>query len=1318
VTVTGSRSDEAAEIRRRAEELVAQIPEDVGMQPPEKVQQLLHELRVHQIELEMQNEELRRVQVELDASRARYFDLYNLAPVGYLSISEQGLIQELNLTAATMLGAARSALIKHRLSSFILPSDQDIYYLHRKQLFETGTRQVCEFRMLRPNAPPFWVRFEATTTQNAMGLPICLAVMSDITELKCQEEELRSLHLRQEAILASVPDIIMEVDNNKTYTWANQAGLEFFGEDVLGKEAALYFVGEQQTYMTVQPLFEGNEETFYLESWQRRKDGQRRLLSWWCRVLKDEFGNVSGAISTARDITDIRSIEEERARLVELSEDLICVAGLDGYFRSVNPAWTRILGYSQEELLTRPFLDFIHPEDHHKNDEEVSKLADGLMTVDFDNRYVHKDGSVRYISWTATPRPAEGVMYCIGRDITERKKAEETLRLANERFQKFVESNIVGIVIANSAGKVLEANDYYLRMIGFTREEFEQGKVDWRAITPREWLHTDEKAIKELRESGVCAPYEKEYVRRDGTRVPAFLADAMLPGPDEEMVAFALDITDRKRTERALRESEEKYRLVSENTSDWVYWITPDGTMRYVSPSCERVTGYSPEEFVKRPELAIEIAHPEDRDAVERHHQEVLSSDGSDTMEFRIVTKTGEVRWIEHGCSPIHSDEGEHVGRRVTNRDITDRKKISDALHESEDMFRRVFESANVGKSITSPDGTIQANKAFAAMLGYTSEELNGKTWQELTPRSEIESVQKILAPLLKGEQNSARLNKRYIHKNGSYIWADVSTAIQRDGEGKPQHYITTIVDITDRKRAEDALKKSECKLREAQEMAHLGYWQWDVKTGKVEWTDEVYKIFGLDAKAFTPQIDSILALSPWPEDHQRDTELIHRAVESHEQGSYEQRFLRPDNSTGYYYSTFQGNYDEQGDLVTIVGTVLDITERKRAEIELTASQQQYRELFENVNVGILRSTPGSQGVLIEANPAALRIFEAESREQFFAARPCDLYLNPEERQRISNEILTKGFINGMEVQYRTLKGRPIWGRITAMKKTSEDGKTYFDNAIEDITDRRRAEDELRQLNAELDQRVVERTAQLEAANSELEAFSYSVSHDLRAPLRGMDGFSQILLEDYAPQLDDKGKEHLQRIRNASQRMSQLINDMLALSRTSRCEMSSGTVDLSAMVTEIAAELRLSQPEREVEFVVAPGLEVMADSNLIRIALVNLLNNAWKFTGRHPTARIEFGIMPNPSGAPAEKADEIGRERVAYFVRDNGAGFDMANSSKLFGAFQRYHPATEFEGTGIGLATVKRVIHRHGGRVWAEAAIEHGATIYFTIPQP
>ena len=255
-------------------------------------------------------------------------------------------------------------------------------------------------------------------------------------------------------------------------------------------------------------------------------------------------------------------------------------------------------------------------------------------------------------------------------------------------------------------------------------------------------------------------------------------------------------------------------------------------------------------------------------------------------------------------------------------------------------------------------------------------------------------------------------------------------------------------------------------------------------------------------------------------------------------------------------------------------------------------------------------------------------------------------------------------------------------------------------NILEDLSD---AQAEIRTLNAELEARVEQRTAELVAANKNLAAFNYSVAHDLRTPLRALGGYSAALLEDYGDRLDETGRGFLERIQAASERMGLLIDDLLTLSRVSRAEMSLEPVDLSAEFAAVAGELRAREPSRRVRFVIQHGVTVTADRALIRIVLRELIENAWKFTARRDGATIEFA------------ATTAGGAGVCCYVRDNGAGFDPAYAGKLFQPFQRLHAVTEFPGTGIGLATVQRIIERHGGRTWAEGAVGRGATFYFTL---
>jgi len=291
-----------------------------------------------------------------------------------------------------------------------------------------------------------------------------------------------------------------------------------------------------------------------------------------------------------------------------------------------------------------------------------------------------------------------------------------------------------------------------------------------------------------------------------------------------------------------------------------------------------------------------------------------------------------------------------------------------------------------------------------------------------------------------------------------------------------------------------------------------------------------------------------------------------------------------------------------------------------------------------------------------------------------------------------------------LKLEITTAKGKHKWVRTIGQPVMEDGAIVKVWGSFQDITEQKRAEEEIRQLNSNLERRILDRTSELAAANKELEAFSYSVSHDLRAPLRAIDGFSQALLEDYADRLDEQGKDYLSRVRSATQRMGQLIDDMLTLSRVTRVEMLRENVDLSALTADVLAELQQGEPGRKVDWHIEPGLIASCDQRLLRVVLVNLLGNAWKFIGKTANATIDFDAIYNADGT------------TDFFVRDNGSGFDMLYADKLFGVFQRLHTAAEFPGTGVGLATVQRIIHRHGGQVRGIGTLDQGATFYFSLP--
>jgi len=400
--------------------------------------------------------------------------------------------------------------------------------------------------------------------------------------------------------------------------------------------------------------------------------------------------------------------------------------------------------------------------------------------------------------------------------------------------------------------------------------------------------------------------------------------------------------------------------------------------------------------------------------------------------------------------------------------------------------------------------------------------------------------------------------------------------------------------------------------------------------------------------------------------------------------GLCEHQAIASDGSIRWQQWTDRALFDPEGNFIEFQAVGRDITALKAAE---AAIQRHLNTIEASIDgLSILRD-----GRHIYLNQSQLDMFGYTDASELLGHSEDAIYSRrglSDLTQEIQSHLTQHGFWRGEAVgQRRDTTLFPIELSLT-LTPTGD-----IIRVCRDVSDRKAAEEQIRQY-----------AAQLEASNRELEAFAYSVSHDLRAPLRAIDGFSRALLEDYGEAFDEEGQDYFERIRKNVARMGMLIDDLLNLSRVTRSEICYATVNLSVLARELIRELQASEPERQVEVTIAPEICVSADATLMRVVLMNLLHNAWKFTSHHSTACLEFGII-DPGGQPT------------YFVRDDGAGFDMAYSKKLFGVFQRLHSTHEFPGTGIGLAIVQRAIHRHGGRVWAEGTVEQGATFYFTIPQ-
>ncbi len=745
------------------------------------------------------------------------------------------------------------------------------------------------------------------------------------------------------------------------------------------------------------------------------------------------------------------------------------------------------------------------------------------------------------------------------------------------------------------------------------------------------------------------------------------------------------------------------YKNLVENSPDVIERFDLQMRHLYVSPALSQLTGIDSRAFLgKTCRELVGIDEAMIR-AWEAAVVVLLATGEKQAIEFSIPTLIG-LRHFEMVLAPEWSDLGQIESILCISRDISDRKTAEATQQQSETLrhelalLEQTLESILAGYwDIDFVAQTAYLSPGLKRMFGYADHELPNlpDTWQTLIFPADLPIALSCMEAHIQSRGAVPYYNEvRYRHKDGSTVWVICAgRVINWDEAGQPLYMVGCHVDITQLKQTETELQKHQAHLKTAQRIGNLGSWEFNVATEDIIWSDQVYQIFGLMVGE-KPENFAVLQRYFHPSDQDRHWQVVEAAIAHHQPYDSEFRIVRADGSEGYIQSKGEPMFDAAGQLTHLTGTVLDISKRKQAETQLQSLSLRLQLALESAHIGTWDRLLSSDQVTWDQCLVDLYGFDRLDHPATYQEWRAQVYAADIEEVEVRQQALLDNNIP-YDIDFRVWRGDGTlgWIRSSALVQRDDEGQALSMIGINyDITDRKLAE-----------QQILRTAAQLETSNRELEAFAYSVSHDLRAPLRAIDGFSRALVEDYGDQFDEEGRDYFDRIRHNVGRMGQLIDDLLRLSRVSRSTMAYTPVDLSALVQAQIDELHSAEPERAVTAIVAPNLTVSADPTLMQVALSNLVQNAWKFTAHHSAATLEFGVMPQ-GGEPV------------YYLRDDGAGFDMAYANKLFGVFQRLHNTDEFPGTGIGLATVQRAIHRHGGRVWAEAAVEQGATFYFTLP--
>ncbi len=1034
--------------------------------------------------------------------------------------------------------------------------------------------------------------------------------------------------------------------------------------------------------------------------------------------------------------------ERKYRQLVESLQEGVWVIDRDARTTFANPRMAEMLGYTSEEMLGRDLLSFVDEQHLDMARERMERRRKGISErVEFEFR--RKDGSPLHAFISAAPLTDDagafsGVIAGIV-DITERKIMEDGLRRSEERYRGLYQSVAGGIVMQDGNGSIVEANSVAREILGLTMDEI-TGRTsfdpEWRAV------REDGSPFPGEEHPGMIALRTGQSVRgvTMGVFNPARQEDRWIlinaeplrdpsDGRVQSVATTFVDITGRRQAELALRESEEKYRLLFQNMAegfalyellydqegrpcDWRILEVNDAYTEHTGLARERVTGRRAGELFpeaipqyltcfagvvarQRPER-FETYSP-----VGRHQRVTVFPAGAHRFACVVedISKTVEAErrtslLADTASELLRSDSPQLVVNSLCARvmDYLDCQAFFNFLADESAGRLRLNAFAGISEEQAHEIEWLDYGVAVCGCAARDHCRLVAENIRETPdPRTELVKSYGIQAyachPLIAQD-----------HLLGTLSFGTRTRISFTEEELSLMKAVADLVAIAmQRKKTKDELRETGSYLDNLLNYANAPIIVWDPDLRITKFNQAFQRLTGhSEAEALGQHLAMLFP------DETREASLSHiaRTAAGERWETIEIPIRRKDGlvRTVLWNSANIQSSDGRATVSTIAQGQ-DITERKQAELALRETRDYLDNLLNYANAPIIVWDPDLR--ITKFNRAFQRLTgrsEAEALGQQLAI------LFPERSSEESLSHIRRATTGerweSVEIPILRVDGvvrTVLWNSANIHAPGGQELLATIAQG-QDITERKEAEEAVRKLNDTLRQRA----AELEVANKELEAFAYSVSHDLRTPLRSIDGFSLALLEDYWDRIDDQGKDYLNRVREASQTMGQLIDDMLDLSRVTRAEMHWKKVDLSGMARRIAANLQEGDPKRSVELAIASDIQAYGDPALLRAVLENLLGNAWKFTGKRDRARIEFGA---------------GREdgRRVFFVRDNGVGFDPNFADRMFEPFQRLHRKKDFPGTGIGLATVKRIVNRHGGLIWAENMVGGGATFHFTL---
>jgi PAS domain S-box-containing protein len=1061
------------------------------------------------------------------------------------------------------------------------------------------------------------------------------------------------------------------------------------------------------------------------------------------RKLAAELREAELTIAALRAQLDLSAV----SRLTDSLLDGFALFDPAAVVLDVNPALCAMTGFAADELIgTAPPHPCWPPEELDQYLKALAEVVSGrARPVELHLRR-KDDTRLPALITPSVLRGDDGEIVSVTllfKDLTERRRFEAALAESEELFRLTFDQAPVGAVLTDHEFRFTQVNDTFCAMLGYTRREL-------LALSFPEVTHPDDAAVDvhevDRLSRGEIDRHvrEKRYVRKDGAVVwGRVVVRPVVNARGDRIAQLAMidDITQGRHALDDLRASEQRLRSILDAAHEGIILQARDGTILTFNRAAGEVFGVEESEVVGESALGRDwqtVREDGTPWSPDEHPTMTAMTSGRPARDVVLgVVRGEETRWLNVNAYPVIPEgETEPVAAVVSFADQTERLQAERALTESEERNRLLLQNANDAVIVHQHSGDpsdrlLEVNDRAAELSGYTREELLSLTIGDLVPPADLAGVPGIVENL--GTTSHSVYDARLVDRGGHLIPVEVSTrAFEMRGEPL---VLSTIRDISERVAAEAEMRALVATRDVAEQVAGVGSWRIDLATGQSVWSPQMFRLFDLEPEGFDGNLEPIAARLH-DDDRHIFLETFESAASADETNEVDLRVVRRDGEVCTVHVASTLERDDAGRATAMVGYCQDVTRQRADERALRDAEERFRDLFEQSPVPIweedfsglrawwdarqdvqdwpqhLADHPDEARTcaglvrIVSSNRAGLEFFGATSVDEL--AANLATYLSAGSNSAFCEAIamLAAGgtrFSSELPLfDPRSGKTLTVSLNLTVVRG-HEKALDQVLVSFFDVTERQRAEAEIRRLNQELQRRIVSRTEQLDAVSRELEALAYSIAHDVRAPLRTIDGFSAAVLEDESDALSEDAVASLQRVRAAAQTLARLLDDLTGLSRVSRRELVRRTVDLTALAEEVALEIALENRPRSVEFVVAPDLSAEVDPMLARIVLRELLGNAWKFTAAMDVAHVEFGALETDDGR-------------TFFVRDDGAGFDMRYAEHLFGVFQRMHPPGEFAGDGVGLTMVQRLVRRHGGRCWAEAEPGAGATFFFTLP--